>query len=307
MQESEFYRRKTGLRKALAAAVVVFCLALPLAACGKEEKETEPPVVPQTETAAVTEVPETRVAETVLLETEVKTAVTEEPETEPPAAESPDPENFTGEWVDTNSGRCFMTITCGDGVNYDIEITWGSTASESSQWLFSGTYDAKEEGIVYSGKRLLVVCDENGIRNETVTYDDGKGVIYIGRNGKLYWEDHKEDMGADCTFKRSEVLETEEEEAYSVPFARDWYKTYTYFCSPDTGSTLEMSYLDGGYMQVIVDGLTICTFREDSYTDDANGAYIYDDSMSGGQLRYYPGNHVELLYNGVSTRYNYIG
>lgn len=29
MQESEFYRRKTGLRKALAAAVVVFCLALP--------------------------------------------------------------------------------------------------------------------------------------------------------------------------------------------------------------------------------------------------------------------------------------
>ena len=201
-----------------------------------------------------------------------------------------------------------MVITCEDGVNYDIEITWGHTASESAQWLFSGTYDAEEEGIVYSGKRLLVVYDEDGTRGETVNYDDGTGVIYIGRNGKLYWEDHKEDQGADCTFERNEFPETEEAEVYSVPFARDWYKTYTLFCNKDTGSVLEMSYLDGGYMDVIVDGVTICTFREDYYTDNADGAYIYDDEMSGSLLFYYPndGNHVELLYNGINNRYDYI-
>lgn len=306
MQRNNLYKRKDNLQRIVTGTMTILCLALPLAACGKETENT----VLQTETAVMTEAPETetRVAETVLPETEAETAITEEPETEPPVSEAPDPETFTGEWVDINSERCFMVITCEDGVNYDIEITWGHTASESAQWLFSGTYDAEEEGIVYSGKRLLVVYDEDGTRGETVNYDDGTGVIYIGRNGKLYWEDHKEDWGADCTFERNEFPETEEAEVYSVPFARDWYKTYTLFCNKDTGSVLEMAYLDGGYMDVIVDGVTICTFREDYYTDNADGAYIYDDEMSGSLLFYYPndGNHVELLYNGINNRYDYI-
>ena len=33
-------------------------------------------------------------------------------------------------------------------------------------------------------------------------YHDGKGLIYISSDGNLYWNDWKENAGADCVFMK---------------------------------------------------------------------------------------------------------
>ena len=57
---------------------------------------------------------------------------------------------FTGGWQDSTSQRATMDITSDRGIYYNIEINWGSSAMENTVCHFTGTYDSKRNGIVYS-------------------------------------------------------------------------------------------------------------------------------------------------------------
>lgn len=133
---------------------------------------------------------------------------------EPSATESAEEETetnedhsaeFVGDWADTISQRCYMTIECSDGINYIIDINWSSSAWENTNWVFYGTYDEEEGGILYSGSEIFTVYNDDGTVDETYIYEDGKGILYIGQNGKLYWEDWEENQGENCVFEKMDM------------------------------------------------------------------------------------------------------
>ena len=103
---------------------------------------------------------------------------------------------YVGRWGDSRSQRCMMDIECTDGVTYSIDINWSSGAAENTHWIFTGTYDSNHNGIAYYGS-----CVDEGIQNNT-RYTDGEGLIYLGNDGMLYWDDYKESVGAECVFEK---------------------------------------------------------------------------------------------------------
>ena len=110
---------------------------------------------------------------------------------------------YCGEWGDIYSQRCYMSIQS-DGIYYQIDINWSSSAWENTHWLFWGTYDSTLGGIVYSGSRIEEYYLETGEVQETYAYTDGTGLIYMGDDGMLYWVDDIENQGADCIFEKNQ-------------------------------------------------------------------------------------------------------
>lgn len=111
---------------------------------------------------------------------------------------------FTGEWWDENSQRCYMEISSDDGINYNIDINWANSAWENTHWSFYGTFDEMANGIHYYGSRIEEYYPDDGEMEETYIYSDGEGLIWIGDDSMLHWDDYTEQQGADCFFGRSE-------------------------------------------------------------------------------------------------------
>lgn len=151
--------------------------------------------------------------EIVTEESTTEESTTEEPTTEEPTTEEPTTEEptidksisnaYVGTWWDLNSQRCHMDIECEDGVNYSINIGWASSASENTEWLFTGKYDSDKNGIVYVGKCVNVLYPDEGDVVTTYIYTNGEGLLYIGEDGLLYWDDYIENIGARCMFEKS--------------------------------------------------------------------------------------------------------
>ena len=109
---------------------------------------------------------------------------------------------YVGSWGDRCSQRCYMDIESYDGISYNIDINWSSSAQENTHWSFSGTYDEGEGGIHYYGSKIEEYYPDNGEMQETYAYSDGEGLIWIGDDGLLYWNDYTENAGSDCEFEK---------------------------------------------------------------------------------------------------------
>ena len=134
---------------------------------------------------------------------------TEEQKAAEQPADNVDPSAFYGDWYDTFSQRCGMSIYLVNDLYYDIVIDWGDSAWDNTHWDFTGEYDASKGGIVYSdGYRYDEHYSKNGGSPErTEVYHDGSGLIYL-KDGKLYWIDDKENMGANCIFEKENTTES---------------------------------------------------------------------------------------------------
>ena len=109
---------------------------------------------------------------------------------------------YVGTWWDTYSQRCWMEISSYDGINYSIDINWGSSAWDNTHWSFYGMYDEASGGIHYYGSRIEEVYFDDGSMQESYAYTDGEGLIWIGDDGMLYWDDYVEQQGTECAFER---------------------------------------------------------------------------------------------------------
>ena len=111
---------------------------------------------------------------------------------------------YVGTWQDTNSGRCYMEISSADGVLFNIDINWGSSAQENVHWSFYGQYDEIAAGIHYSGSRVDEFYTDDGELIESAVYNDGEGVIRKSDDGIIYWFDYVDQMGENCAFEIAE-------------------------------------------------------------------------------------------------------
>ena len=117
--------------------------------------------------------------------------------------ETTSPDSFIGTWNDLNSLRCWMTINNDYSDIFDINISWSSSASENCTWEFTGKYDPTLNGILYSGDCILTQYSSDDSYTKEFIYNDGTGLLYIGADGYLYWDDWKENAGSDCFFEKS--------------------------------------------------------------------------------------------------------
>lgn len=109
-----------------------------------------------------------------------------------------DADSYVGSWGDLYSQRCSMDIvSSGDG--YQVDIYWSNRAEESTHWSFFATY---EEGVLQyaNGDCFTEVYTEG--EEGWQEYDDGYGSLYIGSDGFLYWNDERDNAGAECYFEK---------------------------------------------------------------------------------------------------------
>lgn len=99
--------------------------------------------------------------------------------------------DFAGEY---QSGRCGISIIDEGDNNAKIEVHWGSSATESTDWRMSGVFDPDTMRINYTDAvKTNSVFDENGTQTEaTEEYNDGYGRIQFYGDGTLAWQDEKE-------------------------------------------------------------------------------------------------------------------
>lgn len=278
-ERGRFIMIPKNLKKAILLMDVVACLIFSITGCSNDKKDTAAENTAETE-AETDEASSDQTADAAIVE------------------------GFVGKWLDTHSGRCQMSIACDDGVHFRIEIEWAQSAAENYRWELTGTYSEEEEGILYTGAEIYEIYNDDGSSEESRVYEDGEGIIYIVRNGKLYWEDHNENAGDDCVFEK--VDEQQETAADSAYFSEDWFHTYDYFESED-GDTLEIAEWEEAsfFFATRGDGTGVFDGYTDEYKMDTDGAYVYEAEVGGGQLRYYPaqGNCVEIEFGKETTRY----
>ena len=98
--------------------------------------------------------------------------------------------NFIGDY---QADRCTIHIEADGATDAKISVHWGSSATESSDWTMSGTFDPDTLRINYSNAvKKNIVFDEDGNDTATVEYEDGVGRIQFYDDGTLAWQDEKE-------------------------------------------------------------------------------------------------------------------
>lgn len=207
---------KTKLLICLLAAALC---ALP-AGCGTKAETPAPDPTPRNEPAAP--------AQSEPQPESPEPATTPEPDAAPEPDATPEPEetqevqpeepglpesdgsndisaSYVGFWRDdargTSGGRCFMEIACEDGVNYNIDIWWGSSAAETTHWQYTGTYDEIWEGIDYIGTRYRETTQADGTVEKVAELEEATGLLYL-EDGALLWEDTFEHTGEGMKFQK---------------------------------------------------------------------------------------------------------
>ena len=98
--------------------------------------------------------------------------------------------DLSGSWQDEVSMRASMEVTENQDGSYDILVSWGSSAFETSTWEIHGTYQPESGMLAYEdGKYSVHTFDENG-RESVSGQETTKGSF--SKNGeKLIWHDSK--------------------------------------------------------------------------------------------------------------------
>lgn len=108
-------------------------------------------------------------------------------------------EDYLGVW---GCGRCSAVVSR-EGAGFLVEIQWASSAAEGSRWVYHCTYD-NYAAILFNdggGTRIDYVYREDGTGKDTMAYNDGFG-IFVLRDGKLTWQDKKENVGNEVDFTK---------------------------------------------------------------------------------------------------------
>ena len=113
-------------------------------------------------------------------------------------------EDYVGTWFDETSQRATLEITDLGNDQYEMLLSWGSSASEATEWRMSGALDGVGDLAYAGGTKAHVVYGENGeIVSEEAVYTDGEGWFSVAEGG-LVWTDFQEETCADFFFVRGE-------------------------------------------------------------------------------------------------------
>ena len=172
------------LKQILAATI----LAGALAACGSKPAETPAEAPAETPAEAPAETAETAAAAT--------------------AEEGQNPVmNVIGDY---QADRCSVHVEAKDKDGALITVHWGGSATESSEWTMSGTFDAEKLTVYYQdGVKKNVVYDADGkVTSEEEVYVGGHGTFTFNvENNTLTWEEDQEKIADGMVFEFVPVVQ----------------------------------------------------------------------------------------------------
>ncbi len=193
------------MKNKLISIIMMSALAFQLVACGSAETaktegvevekvtETQAPEENSSEEENTEAVEES--AEEVSIEEEVTEETSQEGETQDQAYD------FEGQYY---AGRGNLSITdVGDG-NFLIEVWWGSSASEHSEWVMNGKYDESAKTITYSDcvKHDYTLKENGEVESDVTAYTDGTGSILIVDDSTINWTDDQDHIADDVPMTR---------------------------------------------------------------------------------------------------------
>ena len=106
--------------------------------------------------------------------------------------------NFIGQYY---AGRGNLTISAEGSNGALIQVWWGSSAEEHSEWTMHGTFDEAAMEITYSDceKHDFVVDDNGEIVSDETAYTNGTGKIVINEDYSIVWIDDQDHIADDLT------------------------------------------------------------------------------------------------------------
>ncbi|MBR4759958.1 MAG: hypothetical protein IK078_07415 [Lachnospiraceae bacterium] len=80
-----------------------------------------------------------------------------------------------------------------------IEVWWGSSAAEHSEWVMHGTFDESTMTITYSDceKHDFTLNEDGEVEKDETAYTDGTGSVKINDNGSVTWTDDQDHIADD--------------------------------------------------------------------------------------------------------------
>ena len=171
--------------------MLALLMSCTLVACSNNSAEKE--------SDQATATPETKETATPGTKEESKADTKEETEETEKAAATAD--DYEGTWA---CGRASITITKTGNSEFTVNIVWGNTAAESTMYDYTGTYDEVTGGIatLETGVKSVVTFAEDGSEEErNVEFEDGAATFVINEDGKLIWNEFKENAGDGMEFE----------------------------------------------------------------------------------------------------------
>lgn len=102
------------------------------------------------------------------------------------------------------AGKGNISITQEENGTFLIEVWWGSSASEHSEWVMNGTYDEGTKKITYSDcvKHDFTLKENGEVDTDITAYTDGTGSIKIVDGSTIEWNDDQDHIADDIQMTR---------------------------------------------------------------------------------------------------------
>ena len=125
-----------------------------------------------------------------------------------PMTDAPDDENaenpvakYAGQYY-VGKGNLSISPEGADGAM--IEVWWGSSAAEHSEWVMHGTFDESTMTITYSDceKHDYTLNEDGEVEKDETAYSDGTGSIKINNENSITWIDDQDHIADDLEMTR---------------------------------------------------------------------------------------------------------
>ncbi len=112
------------------------------------------------------------------------------------------PDDMLGRWAEKIAGRGVITITKGDADGaYEIDIHWGSSAWESSNWNMTAYATGNGAELRYENARCYIRTYTSETEfTDAVEYENGSGSFILNSANEVMWDDETGHAGDDCVF-----------------------------------------------------------------------------------------------------------
>ena len=119
--------------------------------------------------------------------------------------------HFVGEWNDERVSIYIQETM----QNYEVTVVGSGSAFDGAFWTYTCDYDAETDSLVSNGEIAEMISytySEDGENySEELVYTDGEAVFSLNEDGKLIWDDKKENAGEGRLFELASAEAVEEE------------------------------------------------------------------------------------------------
>ena len=135
---------------------------------------------------------------------------------------------------------------------FKVLITWGSSAWEHSEWEYSCFYMEEDNtlaAVPFGTRKEVVYKDDGEIASITEAYNDGEAIFSLDEEGKLLWQDLKENAGEGMRFEKI----PEESSILTFATVGDAMNAegFTGIAGGDDEHYAAVVELDGAYLRVV--------------------------------------------------------